>query len=407
MSHEHIGRLFTAANASVLAIHQQLAHLAAVKLGAPSFDGLGALPTPDQLASFLETAFWASLRTDEARTTSFSATLAARQDVPDATVLKNIVSYDENQVAKIAPAVPLGGCLGVSVSAEGFSIWGLARACPGSSVNSITVRVSEPGVLRITLGPFDPFAVLDGRSDLILAGANVSLADALQRALRKPLPVEDVLETQAVWREAIAVTELARMILHGGHGGTLLIVPDENEEWNRSLEFAYRFATPDTTIPDAIRQELNDSHVFGEQLAKWSQMDLPAEVKDAGLALSASTPQRDIGSLVRPIASMAGVDGAVVMTKGIRIVGCGAKIYVGNDALSTVRILKPLSGEQKVIQAPLERIGGTRHQSAARFVGAHHDAVAVVISQDRHLSLIHWQHDIDSVVVIHNAEWWA
>ncbi|HUK32769.1 MAG TPA: hypothetical protein VLV86_02595 [Vicinamibacterales bacterium] len=219
----------------MLAIHQQLAHLAAVKLGAPSFDGLGALPTPDQLASFLETAFWASLRTDEARTTSFSATLAARQDVPDATVLKNIVSYDENQVAKIAPAVPLGGCLGVSVSAEGFSIWGLARGCPGSSVNSITVRVSEPGVLRVSVGPFDPFAVLDGRSDLILAGANVSLADALQRALRKPLPVEDVLETQAVWREAIAVTELARTILHGGHGGMLLIVPEENEEWNRSL----------------------------------------------------------------------------------------------------------------------------------------------------------------------------
>jgi hypothetical protein len=160
------------------------------------------------------------------------------------------------------------------------------------------------------------------------------------------------------------------MILHGGHGRTLLIVPDENEEWNRSLEFAYRFATPDATIPDAIRQELNDSHVFGEQLAKWSQMDLPAEVKDAGLALSASTPQRDIGSLVRPIASMAGVDGTVVMTKGIRIVGCGAKIYVGTDALSTVYILKPLSGEQKVIQAPLERIGGTRHQSAAWFVGA-------------------------------------
>jgi hypothetical protein len=274
-------------------------------------------------------------------------------------------------------------------------------------VNSVTVRVSETGVLRVSIGPFDPFAMLDGRSDLILDGANVSLADALQRALRKPLPVEDVLETQAVWREAIAVTELARMILREGHGGTLLIVPDENEEWNRSVEFAYRFATPDTTIPDAIRQELNDSHAFGEQLAKWSQMDLPVEVKNAGLALSAATPQRDIGNLVRPIASLAGVDGAVVMTKGMLIVGCGAKIYVGSDATSTVCLLKALSGEQRVIQAPLERIGGTRHQSAARFVGAHHDAVAVVVSQDRRLSLIHWQEETNSVLVIHNAEWWA
>jgi hypothetical protein len=260
MRDEHTGRLFTATNASVIAIHQQLDHLATVRLGAPSFDGWGALPAPDRLASFLETAFWASLRTEEARMISFSATLAARQDVPGATVLRNTVPYDENQVARIAPAVPLGGCLGVSLSVEGFAIWGLARGCPGASVNSITVRVSEPGVLRVSVGPFDPFAMLDGRSDLILDGANVSLADALQRALRKPMPVEDVVETQAVWREAIAVTELARIILREGHGGTLLIVADENEEWNRSVEFAYRFATPDTTIPDAIRQELNDSH---------------------------------------------------------------------------------------------------------------------------------------------------
>jgi sensor domain DACNV-containing protein len=407
MSDEHKGRLFTATNASVIAIHQQLNHLAMIRLGAPSFDGLGALPTPDQLASFLETAFWASLRTEEARVTSFSATLAARQDVPGATVLKNTVSYDENQVAKIAPAMPLGGCLGVSLSVEGFAIWGLARGCPGALVNSITVRVSEPGVLRVSVGPFDPFAMLDGRSDLILDGENVSLADALQRALRKPLPVDDVVETQAVWREAIAVTELARIILREGHGGTLLFVTEENEEWDRSLEFAYRFATPDTTIPDAIRQELNDSHAFGEQLAKWSQMDLPVDVKNAGLALSASTPQRDIGNLIRPIASLARVDGAVVMTKGMRIVGCGAKIYVGHDAISTVCLLKALSGEQRVIQAPLETIGGTRHQSAARFVGAHRDAVAVVVSQDRRLSLIHWQESINSVEVIHNAEWWA
>jgi hypothetical protein len=38
MSDEHTGRLFTATNASVIAIHEQLDHLATVRLGAPSFD---------------------------------------------------------------------------------------------------------------------------------------------------------------------------------------------------------------------------------------------------------------------------------------------------------------------------------------------------------------------------------
>jgi DNA integrity scanning protein DisA with diadenylate cyclase activity len=123
------------------------------------------------------------------------------------------------------------------------------------------------------------------------------------------------------------------------------------------------------------------------------------EREERGPGVSASTLQRDIGSLIRPIASLARVDGAVVMTKGMHILGCGAKIHVGHDAISTVCLVRALSGEQLVLQAPLETIGGTRHQSAARFVGAHHDAVAVVVSQDRRLSLIHWQDSINAVEV--------
>ena len=41
---------------------------------------------------------------------------------------------------------------------------------------------------------------------------------------------------------------------------------------------------------------------------------------------------------------------------------------------------------EEVVVSPLEALGGTRHQSAARFVATNHDAVALVISQDGHPS---------------------
>jgi hypothetical protein len=57
--------------------------------------------------------------------------------------------------------------------------------------------------------------------------------------------------------------------------------------------------------------------------------------------------------------------------------------------------------------SPLEDVGGTRHQSAARFTAANRDAVALVISQDRHLSVLSWDKALDAVAVVRNAEWWV
>ncbi len=48
--------------------------------------------------------------------------------------------------------------------------------------------------------------------------------------------------------------------------------------------------------------------------------------------------------------------------------------------------------------------GGTRHQSAARFVAAHHDAVAVVASHDGPLSVIIWVKDRDRLLVIRDVD---
>jgi hypothetical protein len=40
-------------------------------------------------------------------------------------------------------------------------------------------------------------------------------------------------------------------------------------------------------------------------------------------------------------------------------------------------------------------------------VGANRDAVAVVISQDRHLSVFSWDDAMNAVVMLRRAEWWV
>jgi hypothetical protein len=92
------------------------------------------------------------------------------------------------------------------------------------------------------------------------------------------------------------------------------------------------------------------------------------------------------------------------MTRDLRVLGFGAKL-AASSATEQVCVLRPESGSRPE-PCSLRDVGGTRHQSAAQFVGGHRDVVAVVVSEDRHTSVMHWDAQSDSVVVVRNAEWW-
>lgn len=401
-----MNRLFSPEDDSVGRIHDQLAHLLKIKSGMPHAGDTVQLLTREEISVLIETAFWASLRSNEGRTTRVCVTVSAPKNFHDATAFAEPVAYEESQIAKLAPAVPGGGCLLVSGSSDGVSIWGFGRSRP-RSMDTVTIEISEPGTLRVGVGPFQPFAVLNGRSNPIIEGTHTNLASYLQRVLRKALPTDDFLETQAVWRECLALGDLTRMIVADDHGGIVLIVPGETGVWLESLNpFAYRFAAPDTTIRDVIRLELNDGVAQGKMLQGLSETPMPDDLRN--LVIGALTPRwGGMGTGVRATASLAGVDGAIVMTRDLRVLGFGAKIADRSHAAPRVCIFRPEPGSQAVVPSPLEELGGTRHQSAARFTATNKDAVALVISQDGHMSIMHWDELIDSVAVVRNAEWWV
>jgi hypothetical protein len=395
-----MNRLYSDDQEVIIRLHKQLAYAAGVTRTTPDPH------TSDQLAAFIETAFWASLELNEGRQTRFRATLAAPDQIPVSRLFEYPVPYEEGPIAKITPAAPPGGCLGVSASNNGFHIWGFGHG-RSFSPQHISVDVSQPGSLVIGIGELQPFAVLNGRKDPILGGTRMDVPAHLQKVLRKASgPVTDPLEAMVGFHECLTLVELVRAILHDGHGGTLLIVASETGQWEQSLRFAHKFAKSDTMIHDVILEENNARHLQGSAQIELSQyLSKIGAVRE--LKLVDALPSRrplDFASLVQAAAPLAAVDGAVVITKDMGVIGFGAKITA--QVVCKVLIVQPVRDEPQVPSEQLEVLGGTRHQSAARFVAANHDAVALVISQDRHVSIMKWEDHNDCVEVFRNVEWW-
>ncbi|MGC2415811.1 MAG: putative sensor domain DACNV-containing protein [Stellaceae bacterium] len=399
-------RLFPPDDHCVDSIHAQLEHISAIKAGTP-FAGLCQHLTREQISTMVETAFWAGLRSNEGQTTRVRLALAPPEHVPGAIIFLHPAAYDEAEIAKLSSAVPPNGCLGVNVVKEQLQIWGLLdRSRVG--FDTVMVEASEPGIVRVDVGPYRPYAVLDGRSNQILAATGTDLAHHLRRKLQKSLPTEDFIETQAVWRECLALVDLVRSILADGNGGAVLIVPSDAGKWAKSLNpFAYRFTVADGRIHDIIRKELGEAVVPGKLWEELHQASISDDLKNRVVsALGRSTSGSGRPAAIAAIAPFAGVDGAIVVTRALELLGFGAKIEIKRAFKGPLVRFQALAGEQPVVYSQLEDLGGTRHQSAARFVEAHKDALAIVVSQDRHVSVMHWEPDLPAVSVIRGAEWW-
>lgn len=88
------------------------------------------------------------------------------------------------------------------------------------------------------------------------------------------------------------------------------------------------------------------------------------------------------------IATLSRVDGSVLLTHDLKVLGFGAEIVVQDlkGRVSVARTSRP-RGKASI---DMNRYG-TRHRSAMRYCGAHHDAMALVVSEDGPVRAIrHW-----------------
>jgi len=335
--------------------------------------------TASNFAALIEAAFWASLRADEGRSTRVQLRVLPRgvDALPNlALESPQAVADAEKSIAKLAPAISVQGSIVVTVSDDGITIIGIdTRPQFLSPTSDVIIKASAPGVISVGVGPYQPFAVFSGRDICVMESSSQwSLTWYLQNALRKDGILGTFPERAAASREWLALVDLARMIVAHGHGGILLVVPDENDEWLTSLDYAFKFTKPNTEVRDSSRALATNDKIA------WSRYD------------------------VSWIASLANVDGAVVISPDVRIYGFGAKIKA--KKLPDRFWLSEPPGMHWTEKVSLEEVGGMRHQSSMRFVATHQDAMAIVASQDRSLSIASCNLE-GEVLLLRNAQWWT
>lgn len=236
-----------------------------------------------------------------------------------------------------------------------------------------------------------------GHKAVVTPTIGTRFIDSKKALLMKTLLHGNQLDGASTVRKRVFAKEsdfktLARLMRQHEHGGTLLVVPN-NENWRGSVQTdrfcfeCYPYERGRTALGDrekAVRRREREE----EQAEK--EGGILVFFDEAGEWL-VQRPLRDIGQLTA-------ADGATLVTYDLVLLGFGAKIKDAGNKLREVLVSEPFEDSKKE-RLGLGRIGGTRHQSAAAFVFDQRDAIAIVASQDGIVSFFAWDEAENRVTV--------
>jgi len=187
---------------------------------------------------------------------------------------------------------------------------------------------------------------------------------------------------------------LAESMVHIGHGGTLLAIPDE-VDWENELGDAQSLfkggPVPCTLVRDALldasQQERDKfTRMSPEVHAAVNAGDRAAHV--LGRQLYTSTDNAVEGCLDW-LAQLTATDGMTIVRSDLTVLAFGVIIQARSDS-EDPRIVRQGLFEATPTDIRLADLGGGRHQSAARACIRLKGAVAYVASQDGGLTTMRW-----------------
>jgi len=170
-----------------------------------------------------------------------------------------------------------------------------------------------------------------------------------------------------------------------GHGGTLVLVPDQ---WSHTdtrlldrLLIKYS-ATADNTWQRMVDFLRKHTDYYAKHSAAWERETIERDTfRSVSIAKSQLEDLEDlVADSCHEVASYTQVDGCVVMTNRLRLLGFGGEVISQSPALRTVELASD-SRAETTRSAPISDYG-TRHRSAFRLCSSHEDTLAFVVSQD-------------------------
>lgn len=372
------------------------------------------LPPDGQLQVLFDQAFHASLHSEEGRALTFRIAYCRPEDLRrDASPLRRNTPLPlrgprrltVSEMVRIAPAAnPHQLLIGIYLNeARELEIWGLIdsglywwgyergeryRFLSGMPPECLTVSSFQQGSLTISRGgatlvqlrhgrllpPISPSFSGDAFGNYVRV-----IGEELYRQTRERLAAagDDGAHLDLDFVRQFLMSILQRILWRvqaARHGGTILILPDDwspdNPAWQEVVQVKYLLDDPGSwpLLVGAMflnsRSGAREGRVAAsaaEQQALRQQFDDAADLVLDRISL---------------IASLATIDGAVVLDRRLRILGFGAELLARSPELTEV--LTPDAVEQR---APIEEFG-TRHRSAVRFCYQQDQAIAFIVSQD-------------------------
>jgi len=279
----------------------------------------------------------------------------------------------------------------------GMALWEMARherVMGTSSPEALVVSSTRPGeliisradhpVLRLRGGKIESPAervVFRGPVARFFVNASEELIEEACERSRVPRPErDDGLEFAHI--EFIESILLYTAELH--HGGALLFVPENTPDDDpRLLEaVSIKYRLPSTRPRDALLTAMAvrlEHNATADRLRERSRIR-PEELEELeALDWNQRNYEDSTRDAARFIASLTAVDGAVVLTDKLRIIGFGAEVRVSSGT-DTIHVATDAEGTD--LSAASFTGYGTRHRSSFRFVEGMEPAVAFILSQD-------------------------
>ena len=393
----------------------------------PFFEGWPRVELPPKavLEQFLDVCYHASMLTEEGRPTVFRIVLLPSgspasprhgEELPPVTryTFSRPIPFTETELRRLAPvADPRKVLIAVEVTGEGdqarlqiyglvdigMALWEMARherVMGNSSPEALVVVSTRPGELSISRGDRPVVRLRDGRivsatdsvlhegpvAEFFAPASRVFIGNACQLAEIDQDPDEDD-GLRMAHQTFIESVLLYTADLH--HGGTLIFVPEEMKHDDPrllsrvSIKYVLPSNRPRDALVSAMEARLRHNAVM---TGLESRKTVKVEVLEALDALADRGQECDDAAkdAARFIASLTAVDGAVILTDTLRIIGFGAEVIAPAAGTDTVHVAQNAQGDESRPVAFTEF--GTRHRSAYRFAAGMDNSVVFVLSQD-------------------------
>ncbi len=356
---------YKAAHTIAATIEQHFVKLHANAIEQGELD-LATQPDKRTIEIIIDVAFWSSLRKEEGHSPRISIAFMPPSQTSNPLMFAKPLPLNANTLTKIAPGVERSGVhLGIWEENGELYIWGTTLNIPNFC---FVVDVSEPGLIVIKhrriygIGKYTNVAVLKGEQIRIVNDTSCQKRDCppILKALLD-------LTVLASWNDPINILIQFAVSMRGhGRGGSLLIVPKNNSNWQESVihPLQYQIEPPFTGLSSLARQNGNQSEIFSQNVVRRE---------------------------VEYLAGLTAVDGATIINDEFELIAFGAKIgrAIGKSTVERIAFSEPIVGGEDKVLFP-GQLGGTRHFSVAQFVNDQPEAVGLVASQDGHFTIFSW-----------------